>query len=95
MAAAVKVAGTDVQASVVGLDMYAVQIELADTETDEVTVDTGFRSVVNVQVTWVDALGSANTLVATPSGGVITVKATGAVVGANKKVSLLALGYRG
>ena len=95
MTDATKVSGTEIQASLLGLDVYMVQIELGGTETLPTTLETGFRSVVHAQATWAETPTSANSLVVSVSGGTITVTATGAVSGSGNAVWVLAYGYRG
>ena len=99
MAIATKYPETEVQASLLGLDLYMVKIGLGGTESDATTLDTGFRSVVHAQATWADGDPGSTTssLSLSISGGVITVNASVDVGTATplSDVWVLAFGYRG
>ena len=90
MADATKVDGTELQASLLGVDLLMVQIALTAATS---VLDTGFRSVANVQATWASNVGSDKTLIATVSGSKVTITTTSDLSG--QKVWILAMGYRG
>lgn len=96
MANATKVSGTEVQASMIGLDVYMVQIVLGGTESEPVTLDTGFRSVAHVQATWADAdIDAGAPIVTVSSGGVLSIESTADITGSGNSVWVLVFGYRG
>jgi hypothetical protein len=98
MADATKVANTEVQAAILGLDLYMVQVELGNTETTAVDLDTGFRSVVHAQATWADADVDAGSLIVTVksgSPGTLSIESSETVTGTNREAWILAFGYRG
>lgn len=85
-----------VKGSMNGLDFYACEATLSATETTAVTIATGLRSIVNVQVTMAtDVTAGENGVVsASVSGGTVTLTGAAALTGTTK-VWVLVLGYRG